>query len=99
VHFVVVFNLTRFARDKYDHFALRSHLQSLGISCGVCRFKKRTTRAGRTHSPEVPLREREAGAGLQIPFESDRAVLVSELDDNVDFPRCPPGSVRTPAGV
>ena len=25
-HFVVVFNLTRFARDKYDHFALRSHL-------------------------------------------------------------------------
>jgi site-specific DNA recombinase len=32
VHFVVVFNLTRFARDKFDHFALRSHLQSLGIS-------------------------------------------------------------------
>jgi DNA invertase Pin-like site-specific DNA recombinase len=29
---VVVFNLTRFARDKYDHFALLSHLQSLGIS-------------------------------------------------------------------
>ena len=25
VHFVVVFNLTRFARDKYDHFELRSH--------------------------------------------------------------------------
>jgi DNA invertase Pin-like site-specific DNA recombinase len=32
VHFVVVFNLTRFARDKYDHFALRSLLQLLGIS-------------------------------------------------------------------
>ena len=32
VHFLIVFNLTRFARDKYDHFALRSHLQSLGIS-------------------------------------------------------------------
>ena len=32
VHFVVVFNLTRFARHKYDHFALRSLLQSLGIS-------------------------------------------------------------------
>ena len=32
VHFVVVFNLTRFARDKYDHFALHSHLRSLGIS-------------------------------------------------------------------
>jgi hypothetical protein len=32
VYFVVVFNLTRFARDKDDHFELRSHLQSLGIS-------------------------------------------------------------------
>ena len=26
------FNLTRFAREKYDHFALRAHLKSLGIS-------------------------------------------------------------------
>ena len=45
VHFVIVFNLTRFARDppspyglqrakQYDHFALRSLLQSLGISRG-----------------------------------------------------------------
>src|SRR5436309_4138521 len=32
VQFFVVFNLTRFARDKYDHFALRAHLKSLGIS-------------------------------------------------------------------
>jgi site-specific DNA recombinase len=32
VHFVVVLNLTCFARDKYDHFALRSLLQSLGIA-------------------------------------------------------------------
>ena len=36
VHFVVVFNLTRFARDKYDHFALALapavawHLAALG---------------------------------------------------------------------
>jgi site-specific DNA recombinase len=32
VQFGVVFNLTRFAREKYDHFALRAHLKSLGIS-------------------------------------------------------------------
>jgi len=32
VHLVVVYNLTRFAREKYDHFALRAHLKSLGIS-------------------------------------------------------------------
>jgi DNA invertase Pin-like site-specific DNA recombinase len=29
---VFTFNLTRFAREKYDHFALRAHLKSLGIS-------------------------------------------------------------------
>lgn len=32
VHFVVVYILTRFAREKYDHFALRAFLKSLGIS-------------------------------------------------------------------
>ena len=32
VHFVIVYNLTCFAREKYDHFALRAHLKSLGIS-------------------------------------------------------------------
>jgi site-specific DNA recombinase len=32
VHFVVVYNLTRFAREKYDHFALRAYLNSLGVS-------------------------------------------------------------------
>jgi DNA invertase Pin-like site-specific DNA recombinase len=32
VHFVVVYNLTRFAREKYDHFKLRALLKSLGIS-------------------------------------------------------------------
>jgi site-specific DNA recombinase len=32
VNFVVVYNLTRFAREKYDHFALRALLKSLGIS-------------------------------------------------------------------
>ena len=29
---MVVYNLTRFAREKYDHFALHAHLKSLGIS-------------------------------------------------------------------
>jgi DNA invertase Pin-like site-specific DNA recombinase len=32
VHFVIVYNLTRFAREKYDHFGLRALLKSLGIS-------------------------------------------------------------------
>ena len=29
---MVVYNLTRVARERYDHFALRAHLKSLGIS-------------------------------------------------------------------
>ncbi len=37
VQFVVVFNLTRFARDKYDHFALRAHLKSLVRLCQIRR--------------------------------------------------------------
>ena len=34
VHFVVVYNLTRFAREKYDHFALRAHLNRWAFRCG-----------------------------------------------------------------
>jgi site-specific DNA recombinase len=43
VHFVVVYNLTRFAREKYDHFALRAHLKSLG-SRSAPRPSRSTTR-------------------------------------------------------
>jgi site-specific DNA recombinase len=32
VSFVVVYNLTRFAREKHDHFTLRAYLHGLGIS-------------------------------------------------------------------
>jgi DNA invertase Pin-like site-specific DNA recombinase len=32
VAFVVVYNLTRFTREKHDHFALRTYLRGLGIS-------------------------------------------------------------------
>src|SRR5215831_5187094 len=32
VHFLVVYSLSRFAREKYDHFALRAHLKSLGMT-------------------------------------------------------------------
>ncbi len=32
VQFVIVFSLSQFAREKFDHVALRAHLKSLGIS-------------------------------------------------------------------
>src|SRR5258708_30580132 len=36
VHFVVVYNITRFEREKYDHFALTALLKSLwGSRCGL----------------------------------------------------------------
>jgi hypothetical protein len=44
VHFVVVYNLTRFAREKYDHFALRAHLKSLGSHCGLPLSRSTTPR-------------------------------------------------------
>ena len=50
VHFVVVFNLTRFARDKYDHFALRSHLP------------RGSVRGSRSPGGGSTLRRREAGS-------------------------------------
>ncbi|MGH9387440.1 MAG: recombinase family protein [Vicinamibacterales bacterium] len=74
VHFVVGFNLTRFARDKYDHFALRSLPQSLGISLRSASIF------------EMPLRERAAGAGFQVPLEADGAALIGELNDHVTLP-------------
>jgi DNA invertase Pin-like site-specific DNA recombinase len=43
VQFVVVFNLTRFAREKYDHFALRAHLNHSGSHCAR-RPSRSTTR-------------------------------------------------------
>ena len=47
VHSMVVFNLTRFARDKYDHFALRSLQPPLGISLRS-RRNRSTTRPPET---------------------------------------------------
>ena len=71
VHFVVVFNLTRFARDKYDHFALRSHLQSLGISLHSDRTHAGMKTALEFRSTEMALREGASGAGLQVAFEGE----------------------------
>ena len=46
VHFLVVYNLTRFARDKYDHFALRAHVQSMGSPYGRRRSPSTTRPRG-----------------------------------------------------
>jgi DNA invertase Pin-like site-specific DNA recombinase len=46
IHFLVVYNLTRFAREKFDHFALRAHFKSLGSHCD------RQRNRSMTHPPE-----------------------------------------------
>ena len=45
------------------------------------------------------LRERVAGARLQIPLKRDRAAFVGELDDDVDDPRLAVGGVGHPSRV
>ena len=106
VHFVVVFKLRRFARDKYDHFALRSLLQSLGIALrsatepiddtgkrmeGVlAAFAQFDNYA----SPQMPLRKRATRPGFQVSLENDSAPFVGELDDDVEFPRPTVGGMR-----
>jgi DNA invertase Pin-like site-specific DNA recombinase len=71
--FVVVFNLTWFAREKYDHLALGAHLKSLGISLRPAMEPIDDTSTGELmarragclralcRSPEVTRRKRAAG--------------------------------------
>ena len=69
MHFVVVFNLTRFARDKYDHFALRSHLQSLGISLRSATEPTNVTLASSKNGlPEEAQRAIRAIVGKPVMF-------------------------------
>ena len=75
MHFVVVVNLTRFARDKYDHFALRSHLQSLGISLRSATEPIDDTSIGKLMEgvlPKARVDASEVGAlRMQGPFLAD----------------------------
>jgi hypothetical protein len=50
-------------------------------------------------SPEVSLRKRATGPGLQIAFELDSPLLVRELDGDVELPRAVARGVGTAAGV
>jgi hypothetical protein len=50
---LVVYNLTRFAREKYDHFALRAHLKSLGISLRSATEPIDDTSTGKLHAEAV----------------------------------------------
>ena len=47
----------------------------------------------------MPLRERHAGSGFQIPFERDGTHLIGELHDDVDLPRIAGSSVRATSGI
>ena len=87
VHFVVVFNLTRFARDKYDHFALRSHLQSLGISLRSATEPIDDTSTGKLMEGVLAAfaqfdndcRSDRTHAGMKAAMEFDRWVFLAPI--------------------
>ena len=67
VHFLVVYNLTGFAREKYDHFALRAHLQSLGISLRSVTEPIDDTSTGKLMGSEIGRQMRDLAWQIQGP--------------------------------
>jgi site-specific DNA recombinase len=84
---IVVFNLTRFARDKYDHFALRSHLQSLGISLRSATEPIDDTSTGKLMEGVLAafaqfdndVRSDRARAGMKAALELGRWVFLAPI--------------------
>ena len=80
----------RFASAVARHSCARRQNGSTTLpeSCweGPRRDRGARRRRGPLHS-QVPLRERTARSGLQVPLESRGATLVSELNQHIDFPR------------
>ena len=87
MHFVIVFNLTRFARDKYDHFALRSLLQSLGISLRSATEPIDDTSTGKLMEGvlaafaqfDIDIRSDRAKAGMRAALELGRWTFLARL--------------------
>ncbi len=92
VHFVVVFNLTPFARDHYDHFALPR-------TCGRLASHYDRCHGLRDGSTQVSLCERASGTRFQIALERQRSCFVAKGDNDVEFPRTIPRRVNTFASV
>src|SRR5438132_5076685 len=84
VQFVVVFNLTRFAREKYDHFALRAHLKSLGISLRSATEPIDDTSTGKLMEGVLAafaqfdndVRSERTRAGMRMALEQDRWTFI-----------------------
>ena len=94
MHFLVVFNLTRFARDKYDHFALRSHLKSLGISLRSATEPIDDTSTGKLMEGVLAafaqfdndVRSDRTRAGMQAALERGRWAFLAPIG-NLNAPR------------
>jgi site-specific DNA recombinase len=87
VQFVVVYNLTRFAREKYDHFALRAHLKSLGISLRSATEPIDDTSTGKLMEGVLAafaqfdndVRSDRTRAGMQAAIELGRWTFIAPL--------------------
>ena len=84
---MVVYNLTRFAREKYDHFALRTHLKSLGISLRSSTEPIDDTSTGKRMEGVLAafaqfdndVRSDRTRAGMQAALELGRWTFVAPL--------------------
>ena len=87
IHFVVVYNITRFAREKYDHFALHAHLKSLGISLRSATEPIDDTSTGRLMEGVLAafaqfdndVRSDRTRAGMRAALELGRWTFVAPL--------------------
>jgi DNA invertase Pin-like site-specific DNA recombinase len=87
VHLVIVYNLTRFAREKYDHFALRAFLKSLGISLRSATEPIDDTSTGKLMEGVLAafaqfdndVRSERTRAGMQAALEQGRWTFVPPL--------------------
>jgi len=94
---VVVFNLTRFAQDEYDHFALRSHRQSLGISLRSATEPIDDTSTGKLMEGVLAAfaqfdndcRSDRTRAGMKAALELGRWVFLASLGDPPALPGRP----------
>lgn len=87
VSFVIVYNLTRFAREKYDHFALRACLSGLGISLRSATEPIDDTSTGKLVEGVLAsvaqfdndVRSERTRAGLRAALERGRWTFVAPL--------------------
>jgi resolvase-like protein len=96
----VVYNLTRFAREKHDHFALRAYLRGLGISLRSVTEPIDDTSTGKLMEGVLAsfaqfdndIRSERTRAGMRAALERGRWTFVAPLG-YLNGAKCASGSL------